>query len=62
MAKKLFNILIIFLSVVGTIPLAILGLLTPYVFVAFMLGISDIIFVVIISLNAYCLGVDNREG
>ena len=61
MTKKIFNILTIFLSVVGIIPLAILGLLTPYVFVAFMLGISDIIFVVIIAINSYELGCEKEN-
>ena len=61
MTKKIFNILTIFLSIIGIIPLAILGLLTPYIFVAFMLGISGVVFVAILTINSYELGCEKDD-
>ena len=55
MAKNT-NYFSIAVSIIGIVPLAILGLLTPYQFVAFLLGISDASFVGIIAINSYSLG------
>jgi hypothetical protein len=60
MTGKALNYFSIFISATGIIPLSILGLLTPYQFVAFLLGLSDISFAIIIALNCYDLGVKSR--
>jgi hypothetical protein len=60
MTGKALNYFSIFISAVGIVPLSILGLLTPYQFVAFLLGLSDVAFAAIIAINCYDLGIKSR--
>lgn len=46
----------IVISVLGILPLAYLGLITPHVKTAFLIGLSDMLFVVIIGINIFMLG------
>ena len=47
-------------SAIGIIPLAILGLITPYQSVAALIGISDFAFVLVIAANSYDLGKKSK--
>jgi len=60
MTSTKLNFISLFFSISGIIPLAILGLLTPYQFVAFLLGLSDVSFAGIIAINFYDLGSKSR--
>ena len=53
MTSKALNYFSIFVSTIGIVPLAILGLLTPYQFVAFLLGLSDVSPVLFAVMTAY---------
>ena len=50
------------MCIIGVIPLAYLGLITPSQEVAFLIGISDIMFAGIFGLSAYLLGKDSKNN
>ena len=53
---------IVIMCIIGVIPLAYLGLITPSQEVAFLIGISDIMFAGIFGLSAYLLGKDSKNN
>lgn len=53
--------LVVGLAIVGIIPLAILGLQTASVYVAFMIGIADILFGAIVFIVGILIGLQTGK-